>query len=423
MIINYRYKFVLHKRKSSDCRNLPIRLRVTIKSRTPIDITTGLHCDLWLWDTEKYRVLADDAESNRINRILSEWSQTVVEIMNRYELIEKKIPTTEEFIELFNDYVGRPTKVKTILDNGRLGVFESLDAFVREQGVRNSWSDATYEKFRALRKHLLEFDKKLSWQTLTESKLQRYCDSLIKGGMRTSTLSRHIAFVRWWLRWCSKNNIYNGNLHETFKPKWKGSECKEVIYLSRQELDAVMNHEFSDNEKGLERIRDVFVFCCFTGLRYSDVAKLRRTDVKADEIVVTTKKTNDLLHIELNTHSRSILEKYKNNRYKDNLALPVISNVKMNAGLKRLGIVCGIDTPTRIVYFSGSRRIENVVPKYELLTTHVARRTFVVTALSLGVAADVIMRWTGHSDYKAMKPYIAIVDELKRNSMKKFDEI
>lgn len=185
----------------------------------------------------------------------------------------------------------------------------------------------------------------------------------------------------------------------------------------------MINHEFSENEKGLERIRDVFVFCCFTGLRYSDVAKLRRTDVKADEIVVTTKKTNDLLHIELNNHSRRILEKYKNNRYKDNLALPVISNVKMNAGLKRLGIVCGIDTPTRIVYFSGSRRIENVVPKYELLTTHVARRTFVVTALSLGVAADVIMRWTGHSDYKAMKPYIAIVDELKRNSMKKFDEI
>lgn len=75
----------------------------------------------------------------------------------------------------------------------------------------------------------------------------------------------------------------------------------------------------------------------------------------------------------------------------------------------------------RVVYFQGEMRKEKILPKYALLTTHVARRTFVVTALLLGIPAEVIMRWTGHSDFDAMKPYVKIVDELKVQSMSKFD--
>ena len=99
------------------------------------------------------------------------------------------------------------------------------------------------------------------------------------------------------------------------------------------------------------------------------------------------------------------------------------SNEKMNAHLKTLGQVVGLDEPTRIVYFKGNNRYEEVYPKWYLLTTHVARRTFVVTALQLGIPVEVIMRWTGHSNFEAMKPYAKIVDELKELSMSKFDAL
>lgn len=174
---------------------------------------------------------------------------------------------------------------------------------------------------------------------------------------------------------------------------------------------------------GLEHVRDVFVFCCYTGLRFSDAAKLKRSDIHGDTIHVVTKKTRDALVIELNKHSRAILEKYKDAGLPDDKALPTISNVKTNAYLKNLGLECGIDEPTRVVYFMGNERHEHVFPKYQLLTTHVARRTFVVTALYLGIPAEVIMRYTGHSSFSAMKPYVAIVDELKRKSMDLFDGI
>lgn len=243
--------------------------------------------------------------------------------------------------------------------------------------------------------------------------------------LRNTTIAKHLAFVRWFLRWAAQKGYYNGTVHDTFKPKIKGIDgnSKEIIYLTQSEIKTLETHQFLPTQSALERVRDVFLFCCFTGLRYSDVAKLKRTDIKDGFIEVVTKKTNDGLRIELNKHSQAILDKYKEIPLPGDLALPVISNVKMNAYLKTLGQVCGIDEPTRIVYFQGNKRFEDVLPKWALLTTHCGRRTFVVTALQLGIPSEVIMKWTGHSDFSAMKPYVKIVDELKARAMTRFDNL
>lgn len=89
--------------------------------------------------------------------------------------------------------------------------------------------------------------------------------------------------------------------------------CREVVYLSWEELQWFLGFDFSGNSR-LAAVRDVFCFCCFTGLRYSDAYKLRRSDLKLDAlppyIAVVTKKTNDRLHIELNKYALAILAKY-----------------------------------------------------------------------------------------------------------------
>ena len=93
----------------------------------------------------------------------------------------------------------------------------------------------------------------------------------------------------------------------------------------------------------------------------------------------------------------------------------------MNDYLKELGKLAEFNTPVRIVYFIGSERFEDVYPKHALLSTHCGRRTFIVNAMYLGIPAAVVMKWTGHVDYNAMKPYIAIVDKLKKQEMDKFN--
>ena len=80
-----------------------------------------------------------------------------------------------------------------------------------------------------------------------------------------------------------------------------------------------------------------------------------------------------------------------------------------------------IDELVTQTYFRGNNRVEEVFPKYSLLSTHAGRRTFVCNALSLGIPPQVVMKWTGHSDYKSMKPYIDIADDIKANAMEKFD--
>lgn len=91
-------------------------------------------------------------------------------------------------------------------------------------------------------------------------------------------------------------------------------------------------------KKYLERVRDVFLFQCFTGLRYSDVFNLKRSDIKDNHIEITTVKTADSLIIELNKHSKSILYKYKDIPFENDKVLPVITNQKMNEYLKELGV-------------------------------------------------------------------------------------
>ena len=91
--------------------------------------------------------------------------------------------------------------------------------------------------------------------------------------------------------------------------------------------------------------------------------------------------------------------------------------------VKELAELAGINEPIRQTYYKGNERIDEVTPKYALLGTHAGHRTFICNALALGIPPQVVMKWTGHSDYKAMKPYIDIADDIKANAMSKFNQL
>lgn len=149
---------------------------------------------------------------------------------------------------------------------------------------------------------------------------------------------------------------------------------------------------------------------------------LRRSEIKGDHIEVTTVKTSDSLIIELNNHSKAILDKYKDVAFENDKALPVITNQKMNDYLKELVELAEINEPVRQTYYKGNERIDEVIPKYALLGTLGVERLSVMP-LALGIPPQVVMKWTGHSDYKAMKPCIDIADDIKANAMSKFNEL
>ncbi len=325
--------------------------------------------------------------------------------------------------EAFNEQVKIKTPVpaeEQISEEVRF--WDVYDTFIKETGRLKSWTKASYQKFAAVRKHLLDFDRNVNFSTFDESGLNRYMNYLqTKLSMLNSTVDNQIAFVKWFLRWSYEKGYHDNTGYITFRPKLKDTQ-KKVIFLTDAELDTIKNYAIPPTKQYLERVRDVLIFCCYSGLRHSDVYNLKKSDIKDEHIEITTVKTADSLIIELNNHSRAIWNKYKDVAFPDNKALPVISNQKMNDYIKELGELAGVDTPVRITQYRGNEREDVVLPKYQLLSTHTGRKTFICKALALGIPVQIVMKWTGHSDYKTMKPYIDIADEIRASAMNKFNE-
>ena len=422
--------FTLESRKKDGVlitENVPIRMRVNFASKR-IEFTTGYRIDATKWDADKQRV--KNGCSNKLKQSASEINASLLEYYTEIQAIFKKfeveeaMPTPEQIKEAFNA-LHKPaseepkTKEKVL----PCDFFQVFDDFVEDCGRQNDWTDSTYEKFAAVKNHLTNFRDGLTFEFFDERGLNDYVGYLrdVKE-MRNTTIGKQLSFLKWFLRWAFKKGVHQNNAYDSYKPKLKSTQ-KKIIFLTWDELNRLREFKIPSNKQALERVRDVFLFQCFTGLRYSDVFNLRRSDIKGDHIEVTTVKTSDSLIIELNNHSKAILDKYKDVAFEDDKVLSVITNQKMNDYLKELAEMAGIDEPMRQTYYKGNERIDEVTPKYALLGTHAGRRTFICNALALGIPPQVVMKWTGHSDYKAMKPYIDIADDIKANAMSKFNQL
>lgn len=422
--------FTLESRKKDGVlitENVPIRMRVNFASKR-IEFTTGYRIDSAKWDADKQRV--KNGCSNKLKQLASEINASLLEyyteiqsIFKRFE-VEDVMPTPKQIKEAFNalhkpgSEEPKPKKEALPCD-----FFQVFDDFVEDCGRQNNWTDSTFEKFAAVKNHLTNFREGLTFEFFDERGLNDYVGYLrdVKE-MRNTTIGKQLSFLKWFLRWAFKKGVHQNNAYDSYKPKLKSTQ-KKIIFLTWDELNRLREFKIPSNKQALERVRDVFLFQCFTGLRYSDVFNLRRSDIKGDHIEVTTVKTSDSLIIELNKHSKAILDKYKDVSFEDDKVLPVITNQKMNDYLKELAELAGIDEPVRQTYYRGNERIDEVTPKYALLGTHAGRRTFICNALALGIPPQVVMKWTGHSDYKAMKPYIDIADDIKANAMSKFNQL
>ena len=421
--------FSLESRKKNGVpitENVPIRMRVVFASQR-IEFTTGYRIDAAKWDAAKQRV--KNGCTNKLKQSASEINTDLLrqytEIQNIFKEFEVQnvLPTTEQVKGIFNARIKDATDRTDAAEEPNVSFWEAFEEFVKESGRLNNWTKATYEKFAAMKNHLNEFRNTLSFDTFTENGLNDYVNFLQNDkDMRNSTIGKQISFLKWFLRWSYKKGYSQNTAYDSFKPKLKNTP-KKVIFLTPEELNKLKTYQIPQTKQYLERVRDVFLFCCFSGLRYSDVYNLKRSDIKQDHIEITTIKTADSLIIELNDHSKAILDKYKDVHFEKHKALPVISNQKMNDYLKELGELAEINDPVRETYYKGNERMDNVTPKYALLGTHVGRRTFICNALALGISPQVVMKWTGHSDYKAMKPYIDIADETKANAMTKFNNM
>lgn len=129
-----------------------------------------------------------------------------------------------------------------------------------------------------------------------------------------------------------------------------------------------------------------------------------------------------MLTIPLTIHAKEIINKYKDEDYKNGKMFRVYANQKINELLKEAAKKAGLDKEVVQIYYQGVTRHEEVKKFHEIIGCHDGRRTFVCCSLAFGIPPTVVMSCTGHSTYNAMKPYIEVADETQRIELAKWDK-
>lgn len=370
------------------------------------------------WNTETQRCKRNTTHGEsctpaaKINKTIQRYEDAVNMIANNYE--EK--PTFEVFKKDLDKVLKREHK-ENETEKGK--TFEELyKEYIEEQKSQCGWSKSLVYKQKQVLREWIDFDENISVEKINAEKLKGFTSYLISQGYQNETTNKKISLSKWFFRWLVSKNIITDISFTATKTHLKRAN-RNVVFLTWDELINVYSHPFPQGGY-LDRVRDVFCFCCFSSLRYSDVYSLRKSDIYNDAIHIVTKKTNDKITIELNDYTKEILCKYKN--IKGEKALPVISNQKMNEYLKEVCRECELTEKLTDIYYIGNERHEVTKEKWQMVGTHSGRRTFICNALMLGIAPNVVMKWTGHADYKSMQPYIDIADKAKQKAMTLFNK-
>lgn len=422
--------------KSGEC---PIRVSVSVRG-TRLLSTTGFSIKPGRWNAETQRVkastttakgLTEKVINTKLKKIDAEFSDLETKIDHK--------PTKEELsIRLAAIKGNSRTRVKADSMSHVYSVLDRFDEFLKD-GTLNQWTDGTLKHWRGFRKHLEALNIQ-DYGYFNESGMLAFVGYLRRCEFEESYIQKLYKDLKVFLHWSIRKGYCSDSDISKARIRFKVVE-KPVIFLTKEELFRLYDYQIPANgtrvkltdsngkveemtihdASTLAKTRDLFCFCAFTSLRYSDMAKVKRTDISGNLLYVTTQKTNDKITIDLNDYSRSILDKYKDVEFPYGRALPIITNQQMNDHLKVLCKLCGINELVSWVTYIGGNKVVQSAPKYSLIGTHAARRTFICFALATGIPPQVVMKWTGHSDYKSMKPYIDIAEKVKASAMEQLN--
>jgi integrase len=229
-------------------------------------------------------------------------------------------------------------------------------------------------------------------------------DGLKKIGLIDSTIHVRVRWFRAFLRWAYPQKEWK---FVTYKSPFQ----EDIVSLTEDELERLMGYELSGY---LDQTRDLFVFQCLSGMRYSDTQRFERSWVTDGVFDFRMLKTGGRAITPMFQSTEVIVKKY-------DWTLPHLENSKYNKYLKELFTEVGLNRSIKITKGIHGEIKQTSVPLWKAATTHVARKTFITICLSKGIPIQDVMKMSGHSDYKSIKPYIDISREHIKNSAIKWN--
>lgn len=382
-----------HPDKTGKCT---IYLRITVNGKRA---ETSVHRKVKIedWNTGSGRAKNSKASNRELNRFLEDVRARLFQIQGKL-VSDGKHYTAQMIKDIFQ---GKSTRHKTLLI-----IYGNHNKEISEL-VGREFSSGAYQRHLRTARHLKSFVLKeygyddINVKEVDLNFIKRF-EHFLKTDLKScgqNTVTKYVTNLKKIMRICYANDWISKDPFYHWKAKWKKVE-RDI--LNERELKILMETEIPNQR--LEQVRDVFVFCCFTGLSYIDVEKLSNNHIVLNMngekwIKINRSKTDTKSSVPLLPVAERIIQKYNTdfNNTLDKL-LPVISNQKLNLYLKEIATICGID---------------------KKLTFHLSRHTFATTVtLANGVPIESVSKMLGHSSLKTTQIYAKVIDRKLRDDMR-----
>lgn len=362
----------------------PLMIRIFLNGEMLNVGSSGIYIDKKLWNNSTNRVKGRGSESLNLNAQLDNISNSLQMIFKKHEFDEDL--TLDKIKSIF---LGK-NKVKTTF-------VEFYDKYLEDikAQVGAGKSIALYHKYSAARSHFVNFlHAKYGRKDLMPGELTHliihdfeiYLKTVVS--LKSNSATKTLKFFKTVVIFAQKCGVMT---HDPFLNHHFHLEPVDRGFLTDEEIQRIMQKDFEIPR--LEMVRDVFIFSCFCGLAYIDVAHLTQENIITLDnrpwIIINRQKTNVQSNIPLLEIPQMILDKYKG-KTKDNRLLPVLSNQKINAYLKEIADLCGIK---------------------KRLSYHTSRHTFATTVtLANDVALQNVSKMLGHSSTRMTQHYARVLD-------------
>lgn len=382
-------KFFARQDRATEDGLVPVFMRIGLGGKR-VNIITKIYVKHADWSVQSGKLKSNDQESRRVNKLLDGFKMKAFDCQR--ELMNEGKEISLETVKA--KWYGTSAEPSKMLMNVFKEHNEKMKALVNKE-----FSPLTFERYETSFRHTQEYMKwkyqiedidikKLNYEFIENYefwlKSVRNCDH--------NTTVKYLSNFKKIVHICMKNGWLDRDPFVGFKMTKREVERP---FLVDEELTRIINHDFAMPR--VRQVRDIFIFCCYTGLAYADVKKLTReeitTGIDGEKWIWTSRqKTETTTRVPILPRAMEILDRYKDDPQCVNKArlLPVLSNQKMNGYLKEIADQCAIT---------------------KKMTFHTARHTFATTVtLSNGVPIETVSKMLGHRNLKTTQHYAKILD-------------
>lgn len=396
-------KFILHSKKNKQGEH-PIYLRVTADS-SKVHIKTKLKVFSKYWNKELGKVKTSNAfpDAQSINNQLSFIEQQVHKCYNSFLASHNKPPKLRELKELaeYDLFGGKNPEKKHDLLSYYEEYLESLPQKLNEKGrpFSKGYIKAHEQTLIKLKTFVKIQRQSLEFEHIDIRFNELFINYLNQFNYTTNYIGKQIKNIKTILNHATVRGVNSSLKFKQFKEL---TEDTVKVVLSENELDQLYNLDLSKQAK-LEVVRDIFLVGCWTGLRYSDLTSFnKKAKINGSVISIKAQKTQEYVSVPLHPVTKAILEKY-------NHELPTLSEPKFNIRIKELGaMIPSLTEGLEKEITRGGKLIKETKPRYEMMQSHSARRSFATNMFLRKVPTETIMAITGHKKATTFYKYIQL---------------